>query len=431
MARRAKLAPAATGGGWGVSPLVIAAVWVGLGLLAGMLPRRRYARLVAIVPLAGAGLTLFATRSSAPALPLGGLTAITGLDRAGQGLLVVAGISLALVIVLQPAIDVSVARIVGVVGGAATVAMASSDPLVTALVLTAAVGTLALRWIAQAPGRGTLAAGRVAGSGAAALIAASPFLPVTGFTTGARPLVVAALLLAGVASVLAVYPLGGWAASILGSLRPLEVAPWLVLLVPVVLLLAERIPGGVLGDGVPLFEHGLLVLGLGSAAWGGYWAVRGPARARYGRVFMSDVALCAAAVGGARVSPAVSGALIIVLTHMTVAPILLRAADAGLVWPRRVAWALLSGVPPTPSFWGRFLILEALAAGNLGSTVAAVFAMAAIFIAAVIACSTKRAATPGAGWHGRVPEVGAWLLVAIGIAIGLAPQSLSGFVFGS
>jgi hypothetical protein len=413
-----------------MSPLLIAAVWVGLGLVAGTLPRRRYARLVAIVPLAGAGLTLLATRSIAPALPLGGLSAITGLDRAGQGLLVVAGVSMALVIALQPAIDVSVARTVGVVGGAATLAMASSDPLITALVLTAAVGTLALRWIGQAPGRATLAAGRVAGSGTAALLAASPFLPLNGFTTGAPPVVVAGLLLAGVASLLAVYPLGGWAAAVLGSLRPLEIAPWLVLLVPVVLLLTERIPGGVLGDGVPVFEHVLLVLGLGSAAWGGFWAVRGPARARYGRIFMSDVALCAAAVGGAQVSPAVSGALIVLLTHLTVAPILLRAADSGLVWPRRVAWALLSGVPPSPSFWGRFLILEALAAGNIGSTVAAVVAMAAIFIATVMACSTKRSDTPGVGWQARLPEAAAWLLVAVGIAMGVAPQSLSRFVFG-
>jgi hypothetical protein len=196
-------------------------------------------------------------------------------------------------------------------------------------------------------------------------------------------------------------------------------------------LLAERIPGGVLGDGVPLFEHALLVIGLGSAAWGGYWAVRGPARARYGRIFMADIALCAAAVGGARVSPAVSGALIILLTHFIVAPILLRAADAALAWPRRVAWALLSGIPPSPSFWGRYLILEALAAGNIGSTVAAVFAMTAIFIAAVMAASTTTVPLPGRGWQTRLPELAAWLLVSAGVAIGLAPQSLSTFVFGS
>jgi hypothetical protein len=414
-----------------MSPFAIAAVWVGLGGVTALLPRRRYARWVAIVPLAGAGLTLLAARTLTPAVPLGGLSAITGLDRPGQGMLVVAGVSMALVVALQPAVDISIGRTIGVVGAAATLAMASSDPLVTALALAAAVGTLALRWTAQAPGRATLAAGRVAGSGTAALIAASPLLPLSGFTTGARPVVVAALLAAGVASLLAVYPLGGWAAGIIGSLRPLELAPWLVLLVPVVLLLAERIPGGVLGDGVPLFEHVLLVLGLGSALWGGVWAAHGPARARYGRVFMADVALCIAAVGGARSSPAVSGALIIVLTHLTIAPILLRGGETGLEWPRRVAWALLSGVPPSPSFWGRFLILEALAAGNIGSTVAAVLAMTAIFIATVFACSSRTVAARRPAWGARAPEAVAWLLVAVGIALGLAPQSLSGFVFGS
>jgi hypothetical protein len=414
-----------------MTPIVIAAVWAGLGLVAAALLRQRMARLIAFVPLAGAGLTLLATRSFDQVVPLGGLSALDGLDRAGQGVLVASGISMALVIALHPSIDVSLARTVGVVGAAVTLAMASGDPLVTGLALTAAVGTLALRWIGQAPGRATLAAGRIAGSGTAALVAASPFLPLSGTTTGATPALVAGLLVAGVAALLAVYPLGGWAAGILGSLRPLEVAPWLVLVVPVVLLLSERIPAGVLGDGVPLFEHVLLVIGLGSAVWGGVWAVRGPGRTRYGRIFMSDIALCVAAVGGQRVSPAVTGALIIVLTHLIVAPILLRPFEAGLVWPRRVAWALLSGIPPSPSFWGRFLILGALAAGNISSTVAAVIAMSAIFIATVLACSTKSMPTPFAGWRSRVPEAAAWLLVAAGIAVGLAPQSITGFVFGS
>jgi hypothetical protein len=414
-----------------VSPLVIAAVWVVLGIATAALLRRRTARLIAIVPLAGAGLTLLATRSLATVAPLGGLDAIGGLDRAGQGMLVVAGISMALVIALHPTIDVSVARTVGVVGASVTLALASSDPLVTALALMAAIGTLSLRWIGQAPGRATLAAGRIAGSGTAALVAASPFLPLSGFTTGARPVVVGGLFIAGVAALLAIYPLGGWAAGILSALRPLDVAPWLVLLVPAVLLLAERIPEGVLGGGAPIYDHILLVLGLGSAVWGGVWAVRGPARTRYGRIFMADIALCIAAVGGAHNSPAVTGALIIVLTHLTLAPILLRAAEAGLVWPRRVAWALLSGVPPSPAFWGRFLLLEVLAAGNVDSTIAAVVAMTAIFIATVMACSTRVAKAPAASWGARVPEAGAWLLVAAGIAIGLAPQSLTTFVFGS
>jgi hypothetical protein len=413
-----------------VNPLVIAAGWLALGLLASALLRRRTARWVAVVPLVGAGLTLLATRSSTVAVPLGGLAAITGLDRAGQGVLVAAGLSMTLVVVLQPSIDVSVGRTIGMVGAAATVAMASSDPLVTALALTVAVATLALRWIGQAPGKATLAAGRIAGTGTMALIATSPFLPLTGVTSGDRPVVVAALLATGVAALLGVYPLGGWAAGIIASLRPIDVAPWLVLLVPVVLLIAERIPGGVLGEGSPVFEHVLLVVGLGSAVWGGLWAVRGPATTRYGRVFMADVSLCIAAVEGAAISPAITGALIILVTHLTLAPILLRSEAAGLLWPRRVAWALLSGVPPAPAFWGRLLLLEALAAGNIGSTVAAVIAMAAIFIAAVMACATRGRVVPAVGGRGRLHDLVAWLLVAVGIAIGLAPQSVSGFVFG-
>jgi len=411
-----------------MSPLVIAAVW--LALVSSAVLRRRTARLVALVPLVGVGLTLLVTRSSTAAVPLGGLTGITGLDRTGEGVLVAAGISMALVVLFQPSIDVSVGRAVGVVGAAATVAMASSDPLVTALALTAAVATLVLRWIGQSPGKATLAAGRVAGTGTAALIAASPFLPLTGFTTGARPVVVGVLLATGVAALLAVYPLGGWAAGVIGALKPAEIAPWLVLLVPVVLIIAERIPGGNLGGGTPVYEHVLLVVGLGSAVWGGLWAVRGRTAMRYGRVFMVDIALCAAAVEGASVSPAVTGAMIILLTHLTLAPILLRSEDAGLRWPRRVAWALLSGVPPSPAFWGRLLILEALAAGNVGSTIAAVIAMGAIFIAAVMACSTTVRVFPEQRWRTRLPDLAAWMLIAIGVAVGLAPQSLAGFVFG-
>ncbi len=414
-----------------MSPAVIAAAWLGLGLVASAVLRRRTARLVAVVPMVGAGLTLLAARSATTAVPLGGLSGISGLDRAGQGLLVAAGISMALVILLQPSIDVSIGRTIGVVGAAATIAMASSDPLITALALTAAIATMVLRWIGQSPGRATLAAGRVAGTGTAALVAASPFLPLTGFTTGDRPAVVAALLATGVAALLAIYPLGGWAAGIIGSLKPMEVAPWLVLLVPVVLLIAERVPGGVLGDGSPIFEHVLLVVGLGSALWSGIWAARGPAPMRYGRVFMADVALCIAAVEGAVASPALTGALIIVVTHLCIAPILLRSEGAGLLWPRRVAWALLSGVPPSPTFWGRLLLLEALAAGNVGSTIAAVLAMALIFVASVMACSGRAAVIDGEGWRGRLPELAAWLLLAVGIAIGLAPQSLTRFVFGS
>jgi hypothetical protein len=57
--------------------------------------------------------------------------------------------------------------------------------------------------------------------------------------------------------------------------------------------------------------------------------------------------------------------------------------------------------------------------------------MALIFVASVLACSTRAPVLKVPGLRGRLPELAAWLLLAVGIAIGLAPQSLTRFVFGS
>ena len=337
-----------------------------------------------------------------------------------------------LVVLLQPSIDVSVGRTIGVVGAAATLAMASSDPLVTALALTVAVATLVLRWIGQAPGRATLAAGRVAGTGTMALVAASPLLPLTGFTTGDRPVVVAALLATGVAALLAVYPLGGWAAGIIGSLDPIDVAPWLVLLVPVVLIIAERIPGGVLGDGSPGLRARPARGRAGQRRLGrGLGGARARRATRYGRVFMADIALCIAAVEGAPVSPAVTGALIILVTHLTprADPAAIRSCRSPLAAPRglgaaqrRPAVADLLGPPAAPrgARGGERRVDDRRRDRDGGDLHRRGHG--------VLDQGSCRA--PGPGWRGRLPELAAWLLVAVGIAIGLAPQSLSGFVFG-
>jgi hypothetical protein len=47
-----------------------------------------------------------------------------------------------------------------------------------------------------------------------------------------------------------------------------------------------------------------------------------------------------------------------------------------------------------------------------------------------MACSTGVRIPAATGMRARVPELAAWLLVAVGVAVGLAPQSLAGFVFG-
>ena len=78
-------------------------------------------------------------------------------------------------LVLAPTIEGPELLTVGLVGAATIVAVTATNPVVWALGLVGAVGVLALRWIAVAPGRATLAAGRVAVGGSAALLAAAPF----------------------------------------------------------------------------------------------------------------------------------------------------------------------------------------------------------------------------------------------------------------
>ena len=146
---------------------------------------------------------------------------------------------------------------------------------------------------------------------------------------------------------------------------------------------------------------------------------------------MADIALCVAAVEGAPVSPAVTGALIILLTHLTLAPILLRSEDC------RTALAATGGVGAAQR--------RAAVAGVLGPSAAPRGARG----------GERRIDDRGRDRDGgdlrrrghglldqgkahgrepdgaaRLPDLGAWLLVAVGVAIGLAPQSLAGFVFG-
>ena len=57
-----------------MNPLIVAAAWLALGVLASAVLRRRTSKLVALIPLVGAGLTLLVARSASAAVPLGGLT---------------------------------------------------------------------------------------------------------------------------------------------------------------------------------------------------------------------------------------------------------------------------------------------------------------------------------------------------------------------
>ena len=66
---------------------------------------------------------------------------------------------------------------IGTVGGAVVLLLSTGSPLLFGVAALLAVAALTLRWVTAAPSRATLAAGRIAGTGAAALVAASLLLP--------------------------------------------------------------------------------------------------------------------------------------------------------------------------------------------------------------------------------------------------------------
>jgi hypothetical protein len=205
------------------------------------------------------------------------------------------------------------------------------------------------------------------------------------------------------------------------------------LLAPAVLLSTVRLTAALPSASALVFGRALLAMALVTAVWNGLQAARAHLSARYGRVFLADLALAAAAVGGTRSSVALTGGLLIVLTHLLLGPVLLPLHEE----PRRrrqqrVAWALLSGLPPTPSFWGRFLVLEALAQTNAALLYPALVAGALVFVAATLACLPGQMRRPGAAPRPGMLATGvSWLLVGGGVALGLAPQGITSMIFGS
>jgi hypothetical protein len=411
-----------------VNPLAVALVWAGTGVLSALLlPRMHQRRLGVVTPLAG--LVALVVMGAAAGSPAG--VGIGSLDRFSQGLLIATAASLVAAFLQAPVIRGSEPLTIGVAGGAMVIALSTGSLAVRGLAFLLGAAAIALRWAAVAPGRATLSAGRVTVSGAAALLAAAVFLPLTGSAVGPRPIVVGVLLACGFATLIALLPLGGWAATGFAAVRGIDVAPWPLLLAPVALLSAEAAPVSLPDAATTVYGQILLAAGLFTAVWSGLMALRTPLPARYGRVFIADMGLAAAAIGSGRGAIALSGGLLVVLTHLTLGPLLLASESGPPRGPQRAAWALLCGVPPSPSFWARFLLLEALVQADVATLLATVPAVAAAFIASVLA------AVPAAGHGTDAPardrlgrELIGWVLVAAGLALALVPEAAASVVFG-
>jgi len=415
-----------------MTPVTYAAVWAACGVVAAtVLPLLRRRRLACVAPLVAGLLGLLATVSDrwpGPGAAAGYGASLT-LGHPGVGLLVAAGIALAATFALAPRLDGGEVVAAAVAGAAVVVVLAATVPIIWAVAVTVAVAAFAVRWIAATPGRASLAAGRIAGLGAAALLAAAAFVPRAGPAVDTRTALAGGLLAGGICATLAIVPLGGWAASAISTLRGADVAPWALLVAPAILFTAGLLlPSQPLGARTPL-ANTLLGLGLVTAIFNAVQALRDRSAA-YGRVLIADLSLAAAALGTLH-SPAQIGGYLIVLSHLCAAPLLLNPARDGLGRQRRMAWLSLVTVPPLPGFWGRFLCLQAFSAAGNRVSVPAYVAVAILTAVAVRGLAGRGAApphdTPAASMPGRALG---WLVVAALFGLGLAPAPIAAHVFG-
>ena len=416
-----------------MTPLAAAAVWALAGLVAAaVLPPLHLRRLAALVPIAGTVAVLLTSTQGPASLGYGTLGTLV-LDRVAQGVLIAGGLSLFVTLLLSPNLEAAEMRMTGLAGAAAVILVTAADAVVWGLAAFGAAGLIALRWISAAPSRTTLAAGRVAVGGAALLLGAAPFLPLTGAPTGPRPVVIAALLACGLAALIGLLPLGGWAGAGVERVRLADSAAWALLLAPAALLSAERVGRVLPAVGVLTFDHLLLALGLLTAVWNAGRALRVAGRARYARMLTADFGLAAAAIGAARPAVALSGGLFVLLTQLALAPVLLQEPTTQTSSTTRLAWVLLSGVPPAPSFWGRFLLLQALAQVSALTLAVAIVAMGMLFLAAILGARGDRRLPPVRAPVARPPlaaQTGAWLVVAAASALGIASQAGATLFFG-
>lgn len=415
-----------------MNPWWLAGVWGVLALVAWrLLPRIRRRRAAALGPLIAAAIgTSAATSGSWP----GPLVSVSGggtldLSREGLGLLFIAGIACGLTLVLAPLLDGAEVLAIGVVGAAAVIMLGTTVPVVWGAAAGVAAATLAVRWITVAPGRPTLAAARIVALGTATLAAAGTLIPGASGGSVARSSVAGVLLAVGFGALLAVVPLGGWATAIAGAVRGADLAPWLLVLAPAVLLSAAAAVPGLASDVRRPCAGGLLGLGLVSAIFGGVQACRAGPQMRFRRLVVADLALAAAGIGTLQGSGRLGG-MLIVLADIAVAPLLLHAARPGLERPHRIAWLAVTGLPPAPAFWGRLLVLEGLAATS-GLALTAGLAAGAALLATAARGLIAEGEPPGEGLPaGMALRLLGWAICLGALGLGFAPSRIAGAVFG-
>ena len=404
-----------------VAPVAI--TWAVAGLLGAMLlPWTHRRRLAALVPLAAAVAALVSQGGGADliaASAAGGLV----LGRPAAGLVLLSALSAAVCLLLSPPPDSGDVLLTAACGALSAVALATGSPLIWGACFVAGAALFGVRLVAAAPARATLAAARVGTLGAATLVAASPFLPVDAAAVPPRAHLAAALLAGGIAAGFGLMPLGGWVTGGRRLVRGAAMAPWSLLLLPALLLSAQPLDSVLPADGRITFGAMLLPAGAVSAAWA---AARGLAAAdgdRYTRVLLADLGLVAMGLAtpqaGARL-----GSLLVMLTHLCVGPLLLQEPASAGARPRRLAWAALSGIPPSPAFWGRFALLTALTTAFGGLLLVVTLPVAgAMLVIALRATVAAASAAPAGVTRARAVSLAAWVPALAAVTVGLVPAA--------
>ncbi len=403
-----------------VAPVAI--TWAAAGLLAvALLPRLRRRRLAALVPLAAAVAALLSLGGGADlaaAAAPGGLL----LGRAGGGLVLLSALAVTVCLLLSPTPDSSEVLVLAGCGALSAVAVASGSPMTWALCLLAATAMFGVRWVAASPARTTLAAARVSTLGAATLVAAAPFLPVDASSLPPRAHLAGGLLAGGIAAGFALVPLGGWVSGGSRHVRRGALAPWALLILPALLLTTQSLQLVLPVEARTTFGAILLPAGALSALWGVLRGLAVTDADRYPRVLLADLGLVAMGLAtplpGARL-----GSLLLMLTHLFVGPLLIQDPAAPLARPRRVAWAALSGVPPSPAFWGRFALVTALTSGVGGAVLLVTVPVAGAVMVIAMLAAIGRSAPPAEAPPGWVARLASWVPALAAVTIGLVPTA--------
>ena len=401
----------------------VAVTWLVAGALAALLLARfrRRRRLAALVPLAASIAALLSLQDGADLSVVaaqGGLF----LGRPAGGLVLVSALAVTVCLVLAPPPDAGEIVVIAACGALATMALATGSPLTWGLCFVAAMALFGVRWVAAAPARATLSAARVGTLGAALLLAASPFLPVDLTSVLPRAHLAGGLLAGGVAAMFALVPLGGWVTGGNRLVRGAALAPWALLLVPAILATAQTFQAVLPSDARSTVGFVLLPAGAISAGWAALRGLTGGDANPYPRVLLADLGLVAMGLAtpepGARV-----GSLLILLTHLCAGPLLLQDPLRALARPRRFAWLAVSGVPPTPAFWGRFAIVSALTAGFGGSPLLLTLPV----LGALLVVALRAAAGASGGGDdsavGPAARLAAWIAPLAALTLGLLPDA--------